>query len=233
MPKWRVTPLGAEALHVVPEGRLTERARASLRALGLAVRQARGSLWLDALEAPRSLTVHYRAAALPPGEDPMTWLSAQLELLTLGTSAIATSRHHQIPVCFDPEFAPDLPEVAAAVGLSPESVIELIEKSTLTVASLGFLPGFAYLEGLPSVLHVPRRDTPRVAVPAGSLAIAAGYAGVYPLTSPGGWHLLGRTLCPMLDFTRPEVARVAAGDTISFVAISRADYEKERATHGA
>jgi KipI family sensor histidine kinase inhibitor len=97
----------------------------------------------------------------------------------------------QIPCTFD---GPDLAEVASLVGSTPEGVVEMLTAAPLTVAVVGFSPGFAYLAGLPAALRrVPRRSRPRPSVPAGSVALGGGHAAVYPSASPGGWHLVGHT----------------------------------------
>ncbi|MFZ9988306.1 MAG: 5-oxoprolinase subunit B family protein, partial [Candidatus Nanopelagicales bacterium] len=101
-----------------------------------------------------------------------------------------------IPVVYDGD---DLREVADLTGLTVDEVVAAHSGATYTVAFCGFAPGFAYLTGTDDRLHLPRRDTPRTRVPAGSVAIAAGYSAVYPLASPGGWHLLGRTGVRIFD----------------------------------
>ncbi len=102
-----------------------------------------------------------------------------------------TGRMLTVPCAFD---GPDLAEVAAAAGCAPSEVVRLLTEGPLSVAVMGFAPGFAYLDGLPEPLRgVPRRATPRPVVPAGSVALANGYAAVYPTASPGGWQLVGRT----------------------------------------
>ena len=105
---------------------------------------------------------------------------------------------------------------ADALGLSVEELIRRHTSATYTVAFCGFSPGFAYLRGLDPALHVPRRPTPRTKVPAGSVAIAAGYSCVYPTSSPGGWHLLGRSDVRVFDVDRPEPALLRPGMTVSF-----------------
>lgn len=112
---------------------------------------------------------------------------------------------------------PDLVEVAAAVGLPVEQVIDLHSGASYRVAFCGFAPGFAYLTGLPGQLHLPRRSTPRTRVPAGSVAIASEYAAVYPTGSPGGWHLLGSTGIPLFDVDRDPPAVLAPGTHVRFV----------------
>ena len=116
---------------------------------------------------------------------------------------------HVLPVVFDGE---DLDDVAAMVGLTPGRVVDLMVGAPLDVAFVGFAPGFPYLTGLPPELAaLPRRDTPRTSVPAGSVAVAGGFAAVYPRATPGGWHLLGRTTESLFDPDRPPHSRVAPG----------------------
>ena len=102
-------------------------------------------------------------------------------------------------------------------GCRATEVIEIHSGVVYAAAFLGFTPGWAYLVGLPEVLHVPRRATPRTAVPAGSVAIANEFSGVYPTVSPGGWNLLGHTSATMFDVDRDKPALVTAGDRVRFV----------------
>jgi KipI family sensor histidine kinase inhibitor len=121
-------------------------------------------------------------------------------------------------VCFGGIDGPDLDEVAATVGRSAEEIVETLCSLELRVYLIGFLPGFPYLGDLPEWLRLPRRATPRTAVPANSVAIAGPQAAVYPWQSPGGWHLLGRTTVTMFDATNTErPALLAPGDTVRFV----------------
>ncbi len=124
----------------------------------------------------------------------------------------AGGRAFTIPCTFD---GPDLDEVAALVGGTPGDVVGLLTHEPLAVAVMGFSPGFGYLDGLPRALRaIPRRDTPRPAVPAGSVALANGHAAVYPLSSPGGWQLVGRTGFPLFSLDGPPYATLAPGDTV-------------------
>lgn len=120
----------------------------------------------------------------------------------------------EIPVVYDGD---DLGEVADATGLSHEQIIDTHSSTVYSAAFLGFTPGWAYLVGLPASLQLPRRSTPRTAVPAGSVAIANEFTGVYPTVSPGGWHLLGHTSVQMFDVDRDKPALVVAGDRVRFV----------------
>jgi KipI family sensor histidine kinase inhibitor len=124
------------------------------------------------------------------------------------------SRLLTVPCRFD---GPDLAEVAALAGCRPDEVAALLTAQPLTAAVMGFSPGFAYLEGLPSPLaRVPRRPRPRPVVPAGSVAIANGHAAVYPTASPGGWHLVGRTGVALFSPEHPPYAVLAPGDSVRF-----------------
>ena len=114
----------------------------------------------------------------------------------------------------------DLASVARATGLTVDEVIDRHVHGVYSVAFCGFSPGFAYMTGLDPVLHLDRRPTPRTRVPAGSVAIAAGYSCVYPTSSPGGWHLLGRSEVRVFDARREEPALLRPGMTVSFVEVA-------------
>jgi KipI family sensor histidine kinase inhibitor len=119
---------------------------------------------------------------------------------------------------------PDLEEAAEAADVAPGELIDLLTSVTLSVAMVGFSPGFAYLSGLPEPLErIGRRSRPRPQVPAGSVAVANGHAAVYPSTSPGGWHLLGRSDTPLFDPNAPPYARLSAGDRVRFEPVGEVD----------
>lgn len=126
----------------------------------------------------------------------------------------------ELPVCYGGEFGPDLPEVARRTGLEPEEVVRLHAAPTYRVYCLGFLPGFAYLGGLDPRLAMPRRATPRVRVPAGSVGIGGRQTGVYPVASPGGWHLIGRTPAPLYLPDREPPCLLRPGDRVRFVPVT-------------
>ena len=189
------------------------------RVLGFAAALAEAALpgvieWVPAF---RSVTVHVDPDRVAP-----EGLAADLLALAReGREATASGRRRVVPVCFDDEFAPDLPDVAAHCGLAREAVIERLCATEFSAYMLGFLPGFAYLGGLPAALEMPRLATPRPRVPAGSLAIAGRMAAIYPWDSPGGWRLLGRTGVALFDAgnaARP--ALLAPGDRVCFRAVA-------------
>jgi inhibitor of KinA len=134
----------------------------------------------------------------------------------------------EIPVCYGGEFGPDLKSVAELHGMTPESAIELHASTTYHVYFLGFAPGFAYLGELPETLLTPRLATPRRSVPAGSVGIAGSQTGVYPIATPGGWRLLGRTPVAMFRPDRAEMSLLAIGDSVRFVPISASQFAKSK-----
>jgi len=125
----------------------------------------------------------------------------------------------EIPVCYGGDAGPDLARVAAHCGLAADEVVARHCAGTYRVAMIGFAPGFPYLIGLDPALAVPRRDAPRLRVPAGSVAIGGAQAGIYPSELPGGWQLVGRTPLRLFDASRDPPALLAPGDEVRFVAI--------------
>jgi KipI family sensor histidine kinase inhibitor len=142
------------------------------------------------------------------------------------TNMVATSRTLTIPVCYDSEFGIDLSAIAQHSSLAIDRVIELHTTTDFTVGMIGFLPGFPYLLGLPVELHLPRRASPRTVVPAGSVAIAIDQCGIYPQTSPGGWHIIGRTPMRLFDVTQSLPSLLQSGDRVRFQQISRSEYDQ-------
>jgi inhibitor of KinA len=134
-------------------------------------------------------------------------------------------RSIEIPVCYDEEFALDLAHVAEQVTLDPAEVIALHLSAKYVTACIGFMPGFPFLAGLPKPLHLPRLATPRMRVPAGSVAIAAAQSGIYPLESPGGWNVLGRTPIRLFDPNANPPALLQPGDRVRFRAIARDEFD--------
>jgi inhibitor of KinA len=130
----------------------------------------------------------------------------------------------EIPVCYDPEFAPDLDQVAGQAQISPNEVVALHTSAEYRVACIGFVPGFPFLAGLPKKLATPRRPTPRKEIPPGSVGIGGAQTGIYPLRSPGGWNLIGRTPIKLFDPAQDPPALLQAGDRVRFRAISREEF---------
>jgi KipI family sensor histidine kinase inhibitor len=178
---------------------------------------------VETVPAMRSLMVTY---------DPLVATWATLEpaikgMIEHGLVTESARRDVTIPCCYDdPDFAPDLSEVAKRTGKSVEQVIAGHLESEFKVYHLGFMPGFAYIVGLDLSLTLPRRAEPRVRVPRSSVAITMDWTTVYPFESPGGWHLIGRTPLWMLDRRREQPVLLAPGDRVSFQRIGRMAFDR-------
>jgi KipI family sensor histidine kinase inhibitor len=135
---------------------------------------------------------------------------------TVGVESIPPGQEWVIPVRYD---GPDLAEVASRTGLSPEEVITRHTGRSYRVYLIGFVPGFAFLGELDPRLVLPRRESPRQRVPAGAVAIAGAQTGVYPLETPGGWHLIGHTDTRPFDLARDPAVLFKVGDRVRFEAI--------------
>jgi len=139
--------------------------------------------------------------------------------MTTSAAREPTPRHHEVPTVYGGEHGPDLDDVARITGLSPEEVVGLHASAEYTVAFLGFVPGFAYLSGLPEALRLPRLPSPRRRVAPGSVGVAGGQTAVYPLATPGGWRLIGRTNRTLFRPEREPPAVLAVGDRVRFVRV--------------
>lgn len=168
----------------------------------------------------RSLFVHY-----DPLRARFSELSKAIAELQLGhVEAPSIGRVAEIPVRYGGKAGDDLGSVAEAAGLSSDEVVALHSGTTYFVYMLGFLPGYAYLGDVPEPIRLPRRPTPRVRVPPGSVAIANEMACVYSLESPGGWHLIGHTPVKFFDAAADEPTLLSPGDGVRFVPVSEADH---------
>lgn len=131
----------------------------------------------------------------------------------------------EIPVCYDPAFGPDMDDVTRHAKISTGDVVDLHSAAEYRVACIGFVPGFPFLAGLPNKLATPRRATPRTEIPSGSVGIGGAQTGIYPLRSPGGWNLIGRTPLKLFDPEKDPPTLLRAGDRVRFRAITREQFE--------
>lgn len=186
----------------------------------------------ECIAAFASVTVFYEPvqalAGLPLAGDGLpydrvaAYLTSLLERLRAG--AAAEPRLVEIPVCYGGECGPDLDFVAAQTGLSPQEVVDLHAAGRYLVYMIGFAPAFPYLGGLSPRLATPRRVSPRTEIPAGSVGIAGMQTGVYPIATPGGWQLIGRTPLTLFRPRQQPPSLLQAGDVVRFRAISPAQY---------
>jgi inhibitor of KinA len=138
----------------------------------------------------------------------------------------AEARTIEIPVCYGGDFGPVLESVAEHNDLSPDVVVAIHGESTYPVYMIGFAPGFPYLGGVSERISAPRLDTPREKIPAGSVGIAGRQTGVYPIETPGGWRLIGRTPLRLFNPVRDPPSLLQAGDLVRFTAINKDQYER-------
>ena len=135
-------------------------------------------------------------------------------------------RIYEIPVCYGGEFGPDLGNIAKNAGLTEKEVIDIHSSKDYLIYMLGFLPGFCYLGGLDERIFTPRLMNPRIKIEAGSVGIGGSQTGIYPLDSPGGWQLMGKTPIKTYDPERENPILVEAGEYIRFVPIDRKEYDR-------
>jgi inhibitor of KinA len=196
---------------------------ARVHALAAVVRTRLGGSGIEVVPSYRSLLVLH-----DPVRTPRAGLVRRLRALAanLGDTPVAVpQRVVRLPVCYGGSLGPDLDEVAALTGRTAEAVVALHAAPIYRVHLIGFTPGFPYLGGLDPALNVPRLEVPRSRIPAGSVAIGGGQTGVYPVESPGGWRLVGRTPLRLFDPRRPRPFLLAAGDGLRFVPIDREAFE--------
>jgi KipI family sensor histidine kinase inhibitor len=147
------------------------------------------------------------------------------EIAAKAGEAATTGRRWVIPVCYGGDHGEDLEWVANVHAMTPEEAIAVHSGTVYRVYMIGFTPGFAYLGGLPKILHTPRRETPRTLVPAGSVAIGGQQAAVFSVAAPSGWHMLGRTPVRTFDLRRDDPFLIAPGDTIRFSPVAPAEFD--------
>src|SRR5205809_1199462 len=207
----RVQPLGDTALIAELGSRLDTALNTRAIALAAALRKRRDVR--QAVAAHGTVTVQF-----DPDQITHEALALSIQRLARKRPPVdEPGRLHRIPVVYD---GPDLEGVAGALGLSTDRVVELHLRPIYRVFLVGFVPGWAYLGPLADELVLPRRATPRTQVPAGSVAIAGQETGIYPLVSPGGWHLIGRTSVRLFlpDSDPPSLFRT--GDRVKFFALA-------------
>lgn len=186
---------------------------------------------LDIIPAYTTLTLVYNLAAMQkkyPGQPVFEKWKAVLQSAVEENSSEPHAEKHfiRVPVCYDPSMAPDIAGLAAIQGISVADVVSLHTAVTYRVYMIGFLPGFAYMGSVDAQLATPRKAIPRKSVPAGSVGIAGEQTGIYPLTSPGGWQLIGRTPCKVFDAAAENPCLFKPGDEVNFYAITSQEFHQ-------
>jgi inhibitor of KinA len=225
----KLEPLGDSALVATLGSGIDPETLASVLACSDGIAAARGRGIVDIVPAYSTVTVFYDPAKFAASEGDAY---SQVCRFVESCAPRAGSRGHghepllvEIPVCYGGELGPDLAVVAERAGMGAAEAAALHAGADYLVYAIGFTPGFPYLGGLPAALHTPRRASPRPRVPAGSVGIGGAQTGVYPLQSPGGWQLIGRTPLRLFRPRKEPAALLRPGDRVRFRAISQAEFE--------
>jgi inhibitor of KinA len=224
----RFAPLGDHAIMITVGSSIDEETNRRVGAVTAALRAQPPAGTVEQVRAFASVVLHYDPARVSggPGLPPYDRMVAQLKTLLAGTTMadVPEARTVEIPVCYGGAFGPDLEDVARRHELEAADVIRIHSNGDYLVYMVGFMPGFAYLGGLSARIATPRRLSPRTAVPAGTVGIGGDQTGVYPLASPGGWNLIGKTPLRIFDIQRNEPALLVAGDRVRFRQISLSEF---------
>jgi KipI family sensor histidine kinase inhibitor len=220
-------PLGDSAVAVRLGEGIDPKAWAAVSTLAAALVKAKLTGVSDVVPAYASIAVFYDPALiLREGDEPFGKLCAEIERVAKGIALAGVEKNEkelrvvEIPVRYGAEDGPDLAAVAEHTGLTEEEVVARHSGAEYRVRAIGFTPGFPYLSGLPAELATPRRASPRAKVSAGTVGIGGAQTGIYPLESPGGWQLIGRTAVKLFDVERAEPALLRVGDRVKFSVVS-------------
>lgn len=229
----RFAPLGDRAVTITLGTTIDEPTHRLVRAVSAMLDRRPPAGMTDQVAAFASVTVHYDPLRVDPGDDPRASPYARIvralerELSDITPDALAPPRTIEIPVCYGGELGPDLDDVATRHGITADEVVRLHSGGDYLVYMVGFMPGFAYLGGVPEQIVTPRRTSPRTVVPAGTVGIGGQQTGIYPMDSPGGWNLIGRTPLRVFDIARESPSLLGTGDRVRFRPISLAEFRRE------
>jgi inhibitor of KinA len=226
-------PLGDCAVTVTLASSIDESAHRRIRSALRRIEAARPAWIVDLVPAFTSIAIHYdpvqvfldaRGEAFEGGTYGRVVSTLEQMLMDVQDAPNAETRIVEIPVAYGGDFGPDLDDVARLHDMTPDEVVTIHAAGEYLVYMIGFMPGFAYLGGLDSRIATPRRRSPRTAVPARMVGIGGSQTGVYPLESPGGWNLIGRTPIAIFDASRAEPTLFKAGDHVRFRPISHEQF---------
>lgn len=225
----KLDPLGDLAVVATLGTGIDSDTLASVLNFAEAVGAAKAKGITDIVPAYASVTVFYdpsQFSDLPGGAyETVCKLMESCSQRAKTAPGVPASRFLEIPVCYGGEFGPDMEIVSEHCRIGSDDVGSLHSGADYTVHAIGFTPGFPYLGGLPEPLRTPRRDTPRARVAAGSVAIGGSQTGVYPVASPGGWQIIGRTPLALFRPHEEPAALLRPGDRVRFRPITEAEFQ--------
>ncbi|OKL36157.1 kinase inhibitor [Domibacillus mangrovi] len=231
-------PLGDSAVIVQFGTEISSIVHNKVKALTIMLAQHSFTGFIECVPAFASVTVFYnpfivqRTYGSGESKSPFQIVCFMMEKLVKQVVEEKEEKPHivEIPVCYGGEYGPDLQFVADENQLSKEEVIEIHSGGEYLVYMIGFAPGFPYLGGLSRKIATPRRSTPRLSIPVGSVGIAGNQTGIYPIATPGGWQLIGRTPLKLFQPEKNPPSLLAAGDVVKFVPIMVDEYENYQET---
>ncbi|WP_226584882.1 5-oxoprolinase subunit PxpB [Halobacillus litoralis] len=226
-------PLGDQSVLIELGTTISEETNQQVRTISALLDEQQPDWIIEYIPAFTSVTVLYDPIYITKHQSPLNrdqlpydWVCEKIQTLLSKTTE---SVNHQprtidIPVCYGHTYGPDLTNVAEQNGLTEEEVIETHMSGDYLVYMIGFAPGFPYIGGMDEKISTPRRSEPRLSIPAGSVGIAGGQTGVYPIETPGGWQLIGRTPLTLFDPSKETPSLLQSGDHIRFTRITEEEY---------
>lgn len=218
---FKYLPLGDSAFLIKLGNEISIEINKKIRALSIQISQSGIRGIVELIPAYNELMVCYDPLVIE-----FDLLLEKLKYIenNLDSTSLSPAQLIHIPVCYEPDFALDIKVVASANMLSVDEVIQIHSSSHYLVYMLGFTPGFCYLGGMDGRLTTPRKEVPRIKIEAGSVGIAGNQSGIYPIDSPGGWQIIGKTPIKPFDIRRQPQFLIEPGDYIKFDPISLKEY---------
>ncbi|MDR0271454.1 5-oxoprolinase subunit PxpB [Paenibacillus sp.] len=231
MHKLNITALGESALLIEFGNHIDEQVQEWIQAAASRLENDPFPGYLECVPSFTTLTVYYDLLQVKNVGGSGTAFDYISSLITKRLESIVTDGMRrrevvEIPVCYGGRHGPDLAYVAEVNGLDEKEVIHIHTSQEFLVYALGFTPGFPYLGGLPDSISTPRRATPRLCIPAGSVGIAGSQTGIYPLETPGGWQIIGRTPLALFQPEQDPPVLLKSGQSIRFKAIDSSEYDR-------
>lgn len=227
--KYNLSPLGDEAVVIEVGMEISPATEKKVNAIVATLEELKPSWMVEYIPAYTTVTVIYKVDRLKENR-PYDFICKRIQELMNEVKEVSMCEQKvvRIPVVYGGVHGPDLAFVAEHNGLTPEEVIRIHTSGTYSVHMIGFAPGFPFIGGMSEKIAAPRRQSPRLQIPARTVGIAGMQTGVYPIDSPGGWQLIGRTPIELFLPTEDPPSLLSAGDTIQFYEITQEEYEALR-----